>query len=119
MLHRLLVAMVEYYPGLQLEVRKRVENFILSEKARTKGAGGGCPSLGDFMPLLSVCSGGWDVKKRKIVPLSQWTASTTGSETQAEAAAESLWQAAAIPILRENFDRCTLSLGVQSRAKVR
>jgi ubiquitin-protein ligase/stress response protein SCP2 len=101
MLHRLLVAMVEYYPGLQAEVRKRVENFILSERARVKGGDGGCPSLGDFLPLLSVCSGGWDAQKRKVVPLSQWTGG-------AEDAAESLWHAAAIPILRENFDRCTL-----------
>jgi hypothetical protein len=52
MLHRLFLGCVTEWPELQREVYNRLKKFITTESARTKVV---VPSLGDLIPLLSVC----------------------------------------------------------------
>ncbi|KAF3911424.1 hypothetical protein ABW20_dc0103970 [Dactylellina cionopaga] len=51
LLHRLFRAMINEYPQLQREIDERIRRVKDSEEGRTKGA---LPSLGNFLPLLSV-----------------------------------------------------------------
>ncbi|MCO5569711.1 hypothetical protein L7F22_023427 [Adiantum nelumboides] len=51
-LHRLFLALCDKF-NLWKDAEKRVLNFVSSEKARSKDD---CPSLGDFISLLTVCS---------------------------------------------------------------
>ena len=52
-IHRLLIALMDHYPELQREVNARFRNFMRSEENRKKNH---CPSLGNFLPLLAVCT---------------------------------------------------------------
>ena len=52
-LHRLMVALIQEYPQLRIEVRNRLKSFIRGGSyERSKES---VPSLGDLFPLLSVC----------------------------------------------------------------
>ncbi|EPS45064.1 hypothetical protein H072_987 [Dactylellina haptotyla CBS 200.50] len=51
LLHRLFRAMIAEYPQLQVEVDARIGRVMASEESRMKGS---LPSLGNFLPLLSV-----------------------------------------------------------------
>jgi stress response protein SCP2 len=115
MVHRLLQAMVDFYPGLKSEARRRVEAFVRSPRARVKDQ---CASLGDFLPLLSICDGAWAPPATAPAPTPAATP-VGGSRRHSirdrnscshtvEDAAEGLWHAAAIPILQEVFDRNSL-----------
>ena len=56
-LHRLFVALIQYFPNLAQEVRHRLRLFISDPEARSKSE---CPNLGELLPLLSVCEEvGW------------------------------------------------------------
>jgi stress response protein SCP2/ubiquitin-protein ligase len=50
-LHRLMIAMIERYPALQRYVNEQIAGFISDESSRHKEV---VPSLGDFLPLVSV-----------------------------------------------------------------
>jgi len=54
--HRWLIAFVEEYPDLLDEINDRVKRFITREDERHKDK---CPSLGDFLPLLSISKYRW------------------------------------------------------------
>lgn len=49
--HRLFIALVREYPQLSTMIDKKIQEFIKSEGNRVKSV---VPSLGDFLPLLSV-----------------------------------------------------------------
>lgn len=51
--HRLLIFMVTEFPQLQELVDKRIEDFIKDESNRHKSK---LPSMGEFLPLLTVSS---------------------------------------------------------------
>ena len=55
--HRLLVACLEQWPGLQGAVDARVRAFCAGPGGRTKAA---CPDLGHFLALLSVATATWE-----------------------------------------------------------
>jgi len=56
-LHRLFIGLVQRFPALRAEIRRRLRAFISEPTARSKTA---CPNLGEFLPLLSVCEEvGW------------------------------------------------------------
>ena len=49
--HRLLLAFIELYPQLMVEVNNSITEFIKNENARVKSE---IPSIGDWIPLISV-----------------------------------------------------------------
>ncbi|PRP81326.1 hypothetical protein PROFUN_04561 [Planoprotostelium fungivorum] len=51
MIHRLFIAMVQEHPQLKPSIDKRLRDFAGKEECRVKSE---MPSLGDFLPLLSV-----------------------------------------------------------------
>lgn len=54
--HRLLIAIVQEFPALRLEINERVKNFILDETQRHKKV---CPSIGDMLPQLTISDYTW------------------------------------------------------------
>jgi len=54
--HRLLIALIEEFPSLGESVNKRISKFLSHEDYRHKRE---VPSLGDFLPLLSISKYSW------------------------------------------------------------
>lgn len=65
MFHRLLIALITEYPELKKQIDEKIKSFIENPKSRRKGV---VPSMGDFLPLLTVSSYSW---KDVAVPVIQ------------------------------------------------
>lgn len=61
-LHRLFIALIEEYPGLQKYVDSIVNDFVSNPAHRVKFH---CPNIGNYLPLLSVSS----VQYKTVIPL--------------------------------------------------
>jgi hypothetical protein len=61
-LHRLFIAMIEHYPGLQKYVDSIVNDFVENPFHRVKFH---TPNIGNFLPLLSVSL----INYNKVIPI--------------------------------------------------